>query len=69
MKAFAEEKMGADGQRYSVRYLLTEGELRGLQEAGLIGEVQEVVDVQEAAAALVATWERAAWVANGGMVQ
>ena len=69
MKAFAEEKTGADGRCYSVRYLLTEDELRGLQTAGLIGEVQEVVDVQEAAAALVASWERAAMVAAGGLVQ
>lgn len=69
MKAFAEQKVGADGRVYSVRYLLTEDELQGLQAAGLVGQVQEVVSVQEAKDALVAMWERDAMLAIGGMVQ
>lgn len=69
VKAFAEQKTGADGRVYSVRYLLTEGELRGLQEAGLIGEVQEVIGVKEAKDALIAMWERSALIDAGGMVQ
>ena len=42
---WSETKMGSDGLVYSVRYLLDSEELSGLQAAGLIGSVDEVVGV------------------------
>ena len=43
---WSETKMGGDGLAYSVRYLLDSEELSGLQAAGLIGSVDEVVCVK-----------------------
>ena len=46
LKAWSEIKTGADGQEYGLRYLLTTEELFGLQKAGLVGEVAELVYMQ-----------------------
>jgi len=59
----------ADGQIYSVRYLLTPDELAGLQAAGLVGNVEEVVGLQDVADGIVATFERDLVMACGGRVQ
>lgn len=69
MRGWAEFKRGPDGMLYSVRYLLTDSELAGLQRAGLIGEVFEVVGVQTAAAQLTAKYEKEAMLADGGYLQ
>ena len=42
---WSETKVGNDSLAYSVRYLLDSEELFGLQAAGLIGSVDEVVGV------------------------
>lgn len=62
-------KRGADGKLYSVRYLLTREELAGLQAADLLGDVDEVIGMQEAADSVVAAFERDAVVACGGAIQ
>ena len=58
MKPYGEFKTGADGQIYAVRYLLTPEELAGLQKAGIVGEVSEIVGLQDAAESIVAMLER-----------
>lgn len=67
--AWAEVKAGTDGRMYGVRYLLSREEKDWLQRKGVIGEVAEVVGMQAAADALVASLERDALLYEGGMVQ
>ncbi len=69
MKVWSINQAGRDGKLYSVRYLLTLEELAGLQAAGLIGDVDEVIGMQEAADSVVAMFERDAAVACGGATQ
>lgn len=69
MIVFGAIKIGSDGKQYGVRYLLTREELAGLQAAGLVGEVDEVIGMQEAADSVVAAFERDAVVACGGAIQ
>ena len=69
MIVFGAIQRGADGKDYGVRYLLTREELAGLQAAGLVGEVDEVIGMQEAADSVVAAFERDAVVACGGAIQ
>lgn len=58
LKAWSELKTGSDGQEYGLRYLLTTEELFGLQKAGLVGEVCEIVSMKSVADSLVAQFER-----------
>lgn len=53
IKPYAEIKTGSDGKPYMLTYLLSAGEVETLQRVGLIGEVMEVVELQEVADALV----------------
>lgn len=69
MQVFSRSETGRDGLPYSVRYLLTREELAGLQAAGLVGEVDEVVSLQDVAAGVIASMERDLLVARGGVVQ
>lgn len=62
-------KRGTDGKDYGVRYLLTREELAGLQAAGLVGEVDEIVGMRTVADAIVAMYEREAVLACGGVMQ
>lgn len=69
IKVWSELKTGKDGLTYSVRYLLSDDEIRGLQSAGLIGPVSEIVGMQEAADSLMASYEKEQHQAGGGLVQ
>lgn len=69
MKVWSESKIGTDGLAYSVRYLLDKAELQGLQSAGLIGQVDEVVGMQDVADAVMAGFEKQVYTAYGGVVQ
>ena len=69
MKVWAEEKAGNDGLIYSIRYLLDSEEVCGLQSAGIIGPVSEIVGMQDAADCLVAGFEKQFYTASGGVVQ
>lgn len=69
MRAYTETRRGADGREYSVRYLLEPQELAGLQAAGLIGEVCELMAVCDADELLTAAYEQIAYQIEGGVVQ
>ena len=69
MKVWSEIKEGRDGLTYSVRYLLDAEELNGLQSAGLIGPVDEVIGMQEAADIVMADFEKQQFEACGGTIQ
>ena len=69
MKVWSINQTGRDGKLYSVRYLLAPEEVAGLQAAGLLGDVDEVIGMQEAADSVVAAFERDAVVACGGAIQ
>ena len=69
MKVYSEIKTCSEGLTYSVRYLLDAEELFGLQVAGLIGPVAEVIGMQEAADALMAGFEKQQHEACGGSIQ
>ena len=69
MKPYGEFKTGADGKEYAVRYLLTPEELGGLQKAGIVGDVIEIVGLQDAAESVVAMLERDFLAAAGALEQ
>lgn len=69
MRVWSVNQTGRDGKLYSVRYLLTRDELSWLQAAGLVGDVDEVVGLQDVADGVVAMYEREIVVACGGSVQ
>lgn len=68
LKAWSEIKTGADGQEYGLRYLLTTEELFGLQKAGLVGEVAELVYMQPVADEVVASFKADAPLLVGRLV-
>jgi hypothetical protein len=70
MIVYSYQAIGADGNQYSVRLMLTPDELRGLQRAMLVPlNVCEVIGLQDAADGLVATLERDLLVAHGVRMQ
>lgn len=69
MKVYAASVTGNDGLAYSMRLLLEPEELAGLQEAGILGEVGEVIGMQHAADLLVAGLEKEFYTATGGQIQ
>lgn len=69
MKVYQEFKTGNDGLAYSVRYLLDSEEVQGLQCAGVIGQVAQIVGMQEVADSVMAGFEKQAYTACGGVVQ
>ena len=69
MKAYGEFKTGNDGKKYAVRYFLDEEEVAGLQQAGIIGDVVEIVGLQSAAETVVAMLERDFLAAAGALEQ
>ena len=69
MKVWTETKTGNDGLKYSVRYLLEDDELSGLQNAGVIGSVYQIVGMQEAADSVIAGFEKQIYTSFGGQVQ
>ena len=69
MKVFSELKNGTDGKVYGLRYLLEDQELAGLQNAGIIGDVQEVVGMRQAADIVMADFEKQQFEACGGIIQ
>lgn len=66
LRIYSELKTGIDGKEYGLRHLLSLEELAGLQRAGLVGEVGEVVQMQREADEAVAMVERDCM---GGRVQ
>lgn len=58
MQVWTETKTGTDGNRYEVRYLMTELEARQLQAAGLVGELWRVEAMIKVADAAVAGLQR-----------
>ena len=69
MAVWSEDKTGDDGLVYSVRYLLAREELIGMQQAGIIGPVAEIVGMQDVADSMLAGFEKQAFMACGGVVQ
>ena len=69
MKAYSATLTGSDGLRHSVRYLLEEDELISLQSVGLVGDVLEIVGMQEVADTLVAGLQKEFYTACGGLPQ
>jgi hypothetical protein len=69
VKVWNELKTGTNGRLYGVRYLLEPQELQGLQSAGIIGEVSEIVGMQQVADTVIADYERQTFTACGGLVQ
>lgn len=69
MKVYSETKSSTDGHLFNIRYLLDKKELLGLQKAGLVGEVNEVIGMQEAAKSIVASYEAQQHFAEGGALQ
>lgn len=43
MKVYTEEKIGSDGNLYSIRYLLDDEEFDSFKRVGLVGESTDVV--------------------------
>ena len=68
-KVWSETKTGGDGLVYSVRYFHDDDEIIGLQSAGLIGPVAEVIGMQDVADAVIAGLEKQIYTACGGQVQ
>ena len=58
-----------DGRVFSVPYLATAEHIKALQDVGLVGEVDEVVGMQEAADTEIAKLEIDAYAAFGGLIQ
>ena len=58
-----------DGRVFSVPYLATAEHIKALQDVGLVGEVDEVVGMQEAADTAMAKLEIDAYAAFGGLIQ
>ena len=58
-----------DGRVFEVPYLATAEHIKALQDVGLVGEVDEVVGMQEAADAELAQLEKQFHVDAGGMTQ
>lgn len=69
MKVYSTTAVGLDGAAYSVRFLLEPAELERLQSAGIIGEVSEVVGMQDIADSLIAGLEKQMHTAAGGLTQ
>jgi hypothetical protein len=69
MKVYSTTAVGLDGAPYNVRFLLEPAELLGLQRAGIIGVVDEVLGMQDLADALVADMEKQMHTAAGGLTQ
>ena len=69
MKVYDTEIIGSDGLAYVVRYLLTPEHLAGLQAAGIVGEVDEVVGMQDCANQIVGGLEKQMHAAMGGLTQ
>ena len=58
-----------DGRVFAVPYLATAEHIKALQAVGLVGEVDEVVGMQDAADAEVAQLEKQFHVDAGGVTQ
>lgn len=70
VKVWSEIKIGSNGRTYSIRYLLSSEEIRGLQGAGLIGmDIAEVIGMQRVADTILADFEKQLYTAAGGVVQ
>lgn len=69
MKVFSFTATGEDGNQHGVRLLHTDEEIKGLQAAGLIPDVSEIVHMQVIADRIVAEFEREALTARGGRIQ
>ena len=68
-KIWAETKTDNYGVEFSLRYLLDDAELEGLQNAGLIGEVEQVMGMQEITDCILADMELQIYTACGGRTQ
>lgn len=69
MKVYSTIKTGNDGLQYSLRMLLEPSELQGLQSAGIIGNVNEVIGMQEVADSVMAGYQLQMHTACGGLTQ
>lgn len=69
MKVYSATAVGLDGAAYNVCFLLEPAELLGLQRAGIVGEVAEVIGMQELADSLIAGLEKQMHTACGGLTQ
>jgi hypothetical protein len=57
MKVYSATIVGGDGAPYNLRFLLDPAEVQGLLRAGIIGEVSEVVGMQDMVDSLIAGLE------------
>ena len=70
MKPYSAFQTAANGDTYSVRYLLDAEELQALQAAGLVPmDAAEIVSLQSVVDGLIARFERDCYRAAGGVVQ
>ena len=69
MKVYSTQIVGSNGLVYVVRYLLTPEHLAGLQAAGIVGEVSQVVGMQDCANEIVGGLEKQMHAAMGGLMQ
>lgn len=68
-KVYSGLALSLNGAMYSICYLLTPEEKDGLQQAGLIGEVAEVIGLQPVAESLIAGLEKQMHTDTGGLTQ
>ena len=69
LKVYAGEVVGSDGNSYFVRYLLSPEHLAALQLVSILGEVAEVIGMQDCADQIVAGLEKQMYTSMGGLTQ
>ena len=69
LKVWSQSIRLPDGRVFEVPYLATAEHIKALQDVGLVGEVDEVVGMQEAADTEIAKLEIDAYAAFGGLIQ
>lgn len=69
MHVWSETRTAPNGERYDVRLLLTTAEASHLQAVGAVGPLWRILGMQQVADATVASFEKEAHTAGGGVVQ
>lgn len=64
LRAYSEGKKGKSGKEFVVRYLLAREHLAGLQAEGLVGDVDEVVGLQDCTDHVVASFRRESYIGS-----
>ena len=69
MKVWSETRTAPNGETYDVRLLLTDTEAQHLQAVGVVGQLWEIVGMQQVADVTMARFEMEAHTATGGILQ